>query len=884
MTVVVVESAAKAKTINKYLGKDFTVLASYGHIRDLPAKDGSVRPDDDFSMDWEVDAKSAKRVADIANALKGTNRLVLATDPDREGEAISWHLMDVLGKKGLLKGKTVQRVAFNAITKQSILDAMAQPRDVDLALVDAYLARRALDYLVGFTISPVLWRKLPGARSAGRVQSVALRLVCDRELEIEAFRSQEYWSIDGKFTTPAGAAFEANLASVDGKRLEKLGIGNSEAATTIHSAIKGQPFKVGSIESKPAKRHPFPPFRTSTLQQEASRKLGFSSARTMQIAQRLYEGVDIDGETVGVITYMRTDGADMAPEAIAAARNVILKLFGEPYVPTTARKYVTKAKNAQEAHEAIRPTELSRHPDKLRKILDADQLALYDLIWKRTIASQMESAELERTSADIDTTGKDGKAYSFRANGSVVKFDGFLKVYNEDLDDGEDEDGKRLPAMARGDSIGVSSILPVQHFTEPPPRYSEASLTKKLEELGIGRPSTYVSILTTLKDRGYIRIDKKRLIPEDKGRVVTAFMESFFKRYVEYDFTADLEEQLDQISNGDIAWKDVLRQFWDNFTVAIGEVKDLRVTQVIDALNDLLAPHIFPAKPDGGDARACPSCADGKLSLKLGKFGSFIGCTNYPTCKYTRQMSAPGEGQEATVPAEGIVLGTDSETGANVTRRIGRFGPYLQLGEPLEGEKPKRASIPRGTDPANITFDHAMKLLSLPREVGLHPETQTAIVANFGRFGPFILHDGTYVNLETAEDVFTVGLNRAVDLLAEKRSKGPSNRRQPGALRELGEHPEGGKVQVFSGRYGAYVKHEKINATIPPDNTAEAITLEQALLLIADRAAKSGGGKSKKTAKKAVAKKAPAKKKAAAKKTAPVKKTVKAARAKKTEA
>ncbi len=894
MTVVVVESAAKAKTINKYLGKDFTVLASYGHIRDLPAKDGSVRPDDDFSMDWEVDAKSAKRVADIANALKTSDRLVLATDPDREGEAISWHLMDVLGKKGALKGKTVQRVAFNAITKQSILDAMAQPRDVDVALVDAYLARRALDYLVGFTISPVLWRKLPGARSAGRVQSVALRLVCDRELEIEAFRSQEYWSIDGKFTTPAGVAFEANLASIDGKRLEKLGIGTADAANAINAAIKGQPFKVGSIESKPAKRHPFPPFRTSTLQQEASRKLGFSSARTMQIAQRLYEGVDIDGETVGVITYMRTDGADMAPEAIAAARNSILKLFGEPYVPTVPRKYTTKAKNAQEAHEAIRPTELSRHPDKMRKALDADQHALYELIWKRTIASQMESAELERTSADIDATGSDGKAYSFRATGSVVKFDGFLKVYNEDLDDGEDEDSKRLPAMARGDSIGVTDIKPVQHFTEPPPRYSEASLTKKLEELGIGRPSTYVSILTTLKDRGYIHIDKKRLIPEDKGRVVTAFMESFFKRYVEYDFTADLEEQLDKISNGDIAWKTVLRQFWDNFTVAIGEVKDLRVTQVIDALNDLLAPHIFPAKSDGGDARACPSCADGKLSLKLGKFGSFIGCTNYPNCKYTRQMSAPAEGEETAVPAEGIVLGTDPETGANVTRRIGRFGPYLQLGEPLEGEKPKRASIPRGTDPSNITFEHAMKLLSLPREVGLHPETQTAIIANFGRFGPFILHDGTYANLESADDVFTIGLNRAVDMLAEKRAKGPSNRRQPGALRELGEHPDGGKVQVFSGRYGAYVKHEKVNATIPPSNTAEAITLDQALLLIAERASKTGGGKAKKPAKKAPAKKAaakkapakkvPAKKKAAAKKKASAKKPVKAKSAEKTEA
>jgi DNA topoisomerase I len=871
MTVVVVESPAKAKTINKYLGKDFTVLASYGHIRDLPAKDGSVRPDDDFSMDWEVDSKSAKRVSDIAQALKTSDRLVLATDPDREGEAISWHLYDVLNKKGALKGKQIQRVAFNAITKQSVLEAMAHPRDVDAALVDAYLARRALDYLVGFTLSPVLWRKLPGARSAGRVQSVALRLVCDRELEIEAFRSQEYWTIDGSFLTPSGANFDANLASIDGKRLEKLAIGNGEAAHAISDALKDQPFRVGLLESKPAKRHPFPPFRTSTLQQEASRKLGFSSSRTMQVAQKLYEGVDVDGETVGLITYMRTDGADMAPEAIASARNTILKIYGEPYLPSAPRKYSSKAKNAQEAHEAIRPTEMSRQPDRLRKFLDADQLALYDLIWKRTIASQMESAELERTTADIEAKGWDGKAYSFRANGSVIKFDGFLKVYNEDLDDGEDEDARRLPLMARGDAIGVTSIKPVQHFTEPPPRYSESSLTKKLEELGIGRPSTYASILTTLKDRAYICIDKKRLIPEDKGRVVTAFLESFFKRYVEYDFTADLEEQLDRISAGEIPWRDVLRKFWEDFTSAIGEVKDLRVAQVIDSLNDMLAPHIFPPRADGGEARSCPSCNNGQLSLKLGKFGSFIGCSNYPDCKYTRPMTPPAEGAPAAVPAEGIVLGTDPETGANVTRRVGRFGPYLQLGEPLEGEKPKRASIPRGTDPASLDFEQAMRLLSLPRDVGLHPETQTPIVANFGRFGPFILHDGTYANLESAEDVYTIGLNRAVDLLAEKRAKGPSNRRTPAALRDLGEHPNGGKVQVFGGRYGAYVKHDKINATIPKDKTPETITLDEAVALITERAGKSPAAKPKRAAKKAPAKKAakkPSAKKPSAKKTA----------------
>jgi len=875
MTVVVVESPGKAKTINKYLGKDFKVLASYGHIRDLPPKDGSVRPDEDFAMSWEVDGKASKRVSEIVAALKGADRLVLATDPDREGEAISWHLLEVLNNKGALKGKAVQRVAFNAITKSAILEAMAHPRDVDMALVDAYLARRALDYLVGFTLSPVLWRKLPGARSAGRVQSVALRLVCDRELEIEKFRAQEYWSIDGTFVTPQGASFEASLASVDGKRLEKLSLGNTAAASAIHAAVKGQSFAVDAIDSKPAKRHPFPPFRTSTLQQEASRKLGFSASRTMQLAQRLYEGIEVKGESVGLITYMRTDGADMAPEAIAAARNVILQTFGEPFLPSAPRRYTTKAKNAQEAHEAVRPTEMSRTPDSVRKELDTDQFALYELIWKRTIASQMESAEMERTTADIGTTGMDGKHYSFRATGSVVKFEGFLRIYNEDIDDGEDEDAKRLPAMSKSDSIGVKDIRPNQHFTEPPPRYSEASLTKKLEELGIGRPSTYVSIMSTLRDRGYTRMDKKRLIPEDKGRIVIAFLESFFMRYVEYDFTAALEEQLDSVSAGDLKYKQVLRDFWLKFTASIGEVKDLRVSQVIDALNDLLAPHIFPVKAEGGDARACPSCATGQLSLKLSKFGTFVGCTNYPDCKYTRQMTIPIDGAPEAVPFDGIVLGTDPETGANVTRRMGRFGPYIQLGEASEdGEKPKRASIPKGKDAASVTFEEALKYLSLPREVGLHPETKTPILANFGRFGPYILHDGVYANMKDPDDVYTVGLNRAVDLLAEKRARGPSNRARPGAIKSLGAHPNGGgNIDIMGGRYGAYVKFGKINATLPKDKTPEELTLADAVELIRVRAEETGAklkpAKAAKKAKKPAAKKAVAKtaKKSTTKKT-----------------
>jgi DNA topoisomerase I len=871
MTVVVVESPAKAKTINKYLGKDYTVLASYGHVRDLPPKDGSVRPDEDFAMSWEVDAKSAKRMSDIATALKGSDRLVLATDPDREGEAISWHVLEILKRKGALKGKAIDRVVFNAITKQSVLEAMKHPRQVDPALVDAYLARRALDYLVGFTLSPVLWRKLPGARSAGRVQSVALRIICDRELEIEAFKAQEYWTIDASLTSPRGDAFTARLNSIEGKRLGKLDIGNEASAKAVVAALRGAKFSVDTIESKPVKRHPYPPFRTATLQQEASRKLGFSSARTMQIAQRLYEGVNIGGEVTGLITYMRTDGVDLAGEAIAATRNAILKRFGEPYLPSVPRKYTTKAKNAQEAHEAIRPTDLFRFPENVRRHLDADQQALYDLIWKRTLASQMESAEIERTTADIGAKGQDGKAYSFRGTGSVVKFDGFLKLYQEGLDDEEDEDARRLPSLARGDGVGVQAIVPEQHFTEPPPRYSEASLIKKLEELGIGRPSTYTAIFSTLRDRGYVRLDKKRLIPEDKGRLVTAFLEAFFKRYVEYDFTANLEEQLDRISNGEIDWKAVLRDFWQDFIGSVGEIQDLRITNVLDALNEILGPHVFPERADGLPARACPSCANGQLSLKIGKFGAFVGCSNYPDCRYTRQIT-PGNGADDAVPAEGILIGHDPETGLAVTRRDGRFGPYLQLGEASEDEKPRRASIPKKSDPASIDLETALKLLSLPREVGLHPETGKPIVANFGRFGPFILHDGTYATLKDPEDVHTIGLNRAVDLIAEKKEKSAS-RKRPGALKELGAHPDGGPIHVMSGRYGPYVKWGKVNATLPADKPPEETTLEEAIALVNARAGK-GKAKSKATARKPVAKAA----KFAAKPAKPVRPAAKTAK------
>ncbi|WP_137388074.1 type I DNA topoisomerase [Rhodoligotrophos defluvii] len=846
MTVVVVESPAKAKTINKYLGSDYTVLASFGHVRDLPAKDGSVRPDEDFAMSWEVDAKAKKRLDDIARALKSSPKLILATDPDREGEAISWHVLEVLKKKGLLKDKRVERVAFNAVTKSAVSEAIRNPREIDDDLVEAYLARRALDYLVGFTLSPVLWRKLPGARSAGRVQSVALRLVCAREIEIERFKRQEYWSIEAAMRTKAGEPFDARLAEIDGRRLDRLEIGDGTTANRIVAALRNGRFTIRSVESKPARRNPQPPFITSTLQQEASRKLGFSSKHTMQLAQRLYEGVDIGGETVGLITYMRTDGVQMAEEAITAARSVIGKTYGQAYVPQSPRRYTTKARNAQEAHEAIRPTDLARTPQQVERALEPDMARLYELIWKRTIASQMESAEIERTTVDISTTGSDGREHVLRATGSVVRFDGFLRLYQEGRDDeDESEDGRRLPPMREGEPAELVKLSPVQHFTEPPPRYTEASLIRKMEELGIGRPSTYTAILTTLRDRGYVRLDKKRLLPEDKGRLVTAFLEGFFRRYVEYDFTANLEEQLDRISNGDIDWKAVLRDFWTDFIGAVESIQELRVSDVLEELNEILGPHIFPPTEDGGDPRQCPNCGNGRLSLKTGKFGAFIGCSNYPECRYTRQL---GDGEQEKSPAaspEGLPLGVDPETGLNVTLFEGRFGPYVQLGSAEGEEKPKRASIPKGTAIEDVDLEMALRLLSLPREIGLHPETKQPITANFGRFGPFVKHGNTYANLEGPEDVFTIGLNRAVALLAEKEARG-GRRPGPQVLKELGEHPQGGgSVQVLSGRYGPYVKYGKVNATLPKALDPEAVTMEQAVELIAQKAGDGAGGKAR---------------------------------------
>ena len=843
MNIVIVESPAKAKTVNKYLGPGYKVLASYGHVRDLPSKNGSVEPDKDFEMHWDVDPKAAKRLNEIAAAVKGADKLILATDPDREGEAISWHLLQVLTRKKALNKVAVERVVFNAVTKEAVLDAMRHPREIDGPLVNAYLARRALDYLVGFTLSPVLWRKLPGARSAGRVQSVALRLVCDRELEIERFKAQEYWSILAELTTDKNETFQARLSAVDGKKLEKFDIPDTETATRLEAALVGGSFAVANIESKQQKRHPAPPFTTSTLQQEASRKLGFSPRQTMQLAQRLYEGVDLGGESEGLITYMRTDGVQIAPEAITAARRQVEKLFGQRYVPASPRDYQTKAKNAQEAHEAIRPTDFTKEPDKVARYLEPDAAKLYKMIWQRTLASQAGSADIERTTIDIDVKGSDGKAYTARATGSVVRFDGFLKLYEEGVDDIVGDEGSRLPALREGEKLSARQIEAKQHFTEPPPRYSEATLIKKMEELGIGRPSTYASTLNVLRDRGYVRLDKKRLYPEDKGRLVTAFLESFFQRYVEYDFTADLEEKLDLISADQLAWKDVLRDFWTDFIAAVNDIGDLRITQVLDALNDLLGPHIFPEPADGGDARACPACAEGRLSLKVGRFGAFVGCSNYPDCRFTRQLAETGDTALASEPK---VLGVDPDTGLEVTLRTGRFGPYVQLGEPEGKEKPKRASIPKTWDLESIDLERGLALLSLPREIGAHPETGKPITAGFGRYGPFVQNDGKYASLSDPDEVFSVGLNRAVSLLAEKAAN--RGRRSANVIKELGDHPEaGGKVQVLTGRYGPYVKHGKTNATLPKDQEPEQVTMETAVALIA---AKGGGAAPKKPVRK----------------------------------
>ncbi|MEM1273402.1 MAG: type I DNA topoisomerase [Pseudomonadota bacterium] len=888
MPVVVVESPAKAKTINKYLGKDYTVLASYGHVRDLPPKDGSVDPEQEFEMLWEVASDSKKHVKAIADALKDDPELILATDPDREGEAISWHLEEELRRRRdtgkILRDHTPQRVVFNQITKQAVTDAMERPRTVDAPLVEAYLARRALDYLVGFNLSPVLWRKLPGAKSAGRVQSVSLRIIVEREMEIEAFRAQEYWSVRAMLETPRGRPFEARLTRLGGKKIDRMDLGTASAASLAVHAVASRPLHVATVEAKPGTRNPAPPFMTSTLQQEASRKFGFGAQATMRAAQRLYEA--------GHITYMRTDGIDMAPEAVHAARDAITDRYGADYVPASPRMYKNKAKNAQEAHECIRPTDMGKSPAEL-KLSEDDQRKLYELIWTRTIASQMAAAKLERTTVDI--TSEDGHV-GLRATGQVILFDGFLKVYEEGRDDVETEDDKRLPQVAAGDAVPLSrgaleadftkiaredgttieteadlrkvkaaimsqdgAVLGQQHFTNPPPRYTEATLVKKMEELGIGRPSTYASIVTTIQDRGYVRKEKNRLFPEDKGRLVTAFLTNYFRRYVGYEFTADLENELDEVSAGASDYKDVLGRFWRDFSAAIDETSELRITEVLEKINEVLEPHLFPAKEDGSDPRLCPSCDAGRLAMKTARSGgAFIGCSNYPECRYTRPMAPPSDGDGAAqLLADGKSLGHDPESGAPVTLRAGRFGPYVQLGEPTEETpKPPRASLPKGWEPEAIDLEKALTLLSLPRQIGPHPEDGGRVETNIGRYGPYVaLHpaDGSrtiYANLPEVDDVFSLGMNRATELIAQKKAGGGRGRGAAAKpLKELGEHPErGGIVNVMPGRYGPYVKWEKINATIPKDVEPESVTMDVAVGLIAEREAR--GGKKRGRAKK----------------------------------
>ncbi|MEX0284303.1 MAG: type I DNA topoisomerase [Paracoccaceae bacterium] len=856
MPVVVVESPAKAKTINKYLGPGYTVLASYGHVRDLPPKDGSVDTEHDFDMKWEVSVDSRKHVKAIADALAADGELILATDPDREGEAISWHLQEALTKRRSIKKTTpVSRVTFNAITKDAVTEAMQNPRQVDTALVEAYLARRALDYLVGFNLSPVLWRKLPGARSAGRVQSVCLRLIVEREMEIEAFKPREYWSVKALLGTPRGQDYEARLTVLAGQRLDRYDIENETQAELAVQAIASRDLTVKSVEAKPASRNPTAPFMTSTLQQEASRKFGMGARQTMNAAQRLYEA--------GHITYMRTDGIDMAPEAVQAARDAIAARYGAEYVPSSPRIYKNKAKNAQEAHECIRPTEMTADAKALN-LKDSDQAKLYDLIWKRTLACQMEAARMERTTVDIGSA--DGQV-GLRATGQVVLFDGFLRVYEEGRDDTVvDEDDRRLPQIMQGETADKRSVTPEQHFTQPPPRYTEATLVKRMEELGIGRPSTYASIVTTIQDREYVRKDKNRLIPEDKGRIVTIFLLNFFRKYVGYEFTANLEDELDTISAGSLDYKDVLNRFWRDFSAAITETSDLRIAQVLDVLDEALSDQLYPPREDGSDPRVCPKCGVGQLHLKTSRTGGFVGCGNYPECTYTRPIAGEGaDGDER-------VLGEDA--GDEIWLKSGRFGPYVQRGEPTpENKKPPRASLPRGWDKDAMDLEKALTLLSLPRDIGEHPEGG-AIRSNFGRFGPYIMHQGpedakpVYVNLKDPNDVFEIGMNRAVELLAEKRAN-PGRGRGAAAkpLKELGPHPDDGEpVNVMDGRYGAYVKWGKVNATLPKETTAETVTLEQALPLLAEKAAKKGTRKkapAKKTAKKPAAKKTTAKTKKA---------------------
>ena len=803
MKLVVVESPAKAKTIEKYLGPGHRVLASFGHVRDLPPKDGSVDPDEGFAMQWQVSPDRAKQLRAISDEAKKADTLILATDPDREGEAISWHVQEVLRQKKALPAK-VERVTFNAITNSAVTEAMKKPRGLDEDLIDAYKARRALDYLVGFTLSPILWRKLPGAKSAGRVQSVALRLIVDRERDIELFNAQEYWQVSASFEADA-QGFTARLVQLDGKKIDRLTIGSKGDADAAKAVVEAGHFTVASVETKPFSKNPPPPFTTSTLQQEAARKLGFSASHTMRVAQGLYED--------GLITYMRTDGVDMAPEAVSAARRAIASRYSAGFVPDRPRQYQSKIKNAQEAHEAIRPTDFDRP-----RAASGDHARLYELVYNRALASQMASARLERTTVEL--TDGAGRAV-LRASGQVVLFPGFMTLYDEGRDDVADEEGARMPALRQGDAPLKTGVDATQHFTQPPPRYSEASLVKRLEELGIGRPSTYAATLQTLKDREYVRVDKGRFVPEESGRLVTAFLERFFERYVSYDYTAELEEELDDVSGGRLDWQKLLDDFWRDFRPKAGEVMDQKPSEITAALDEFLAPWLYPPRADGSDPRVCPQCGNGRLSLRGGKFGAFVACSNYPDCRYTQKFGQPG-GQAAS---EG-----PQDLGEGIQLKTGRFGPYVERGD-------KRASIPK--DVEEVTAEVAERLLSLPREIGPHPETGKPITASIGRYGPYLAHDGKYAKLGSTAEVFETGMNAAVAKLADAASGGG---RQRGAAREpiamLGKHPNGKEVKVMEGRYGPYVSDGATHATLPKGAEPKSVTLEEAVRLIDEKAAK----------------------------------------------
>jgi len=806
LKLVVVESPAKAKTIEKYLGPGHRVLASFGHVRDLPPKDGSVDPDKDFEMLWQVSPDRAKQLKAITDEARGADTLILATDPDREGEAISWHVQEVLRQKKALPAN-VQRVTFNAITNSAVTEAMKHPRGLDEDLIDAYRARRALDYLVGFTLSPILWRKLPGAKSAGRVQSVALRLIVDREREIEIFNPQEYWSISATFETD-GQAFTARLSQLDGKKIDRLTIGNKGDADAAKAVVEAGRFTVSSIETKPFARNPPPPFTTSTLQQEAARKLGFAASHTMRVAQSLYEE--------GLITYMRTDGVDMAPEAISAARKAITTRYDAGYVPDRPRQYQSKIKNAQEAHEAIRPTDFDRP-----RGASGDHARLYELVYNRALASQMASARLERTTVDLGDGA--GRAV-LRATGQVVLFPGFLALYDEGRDDEADEEGARMPPLREGDAPAKTGVESTQHFTQPPPRYSEASLVKRLEELGIGRPSTYAATLQTLKDREYVRVEKNRFIPEESGRLVTAFLERFFEKYVSYDYTAELEEELDDVSGGRLNWQKLLDDFWRDFRPKAGEVMEQKPSEITAALDEFLAPWLYPPRADGSDPRVCPQCGNGRLSLRGGRFGAFVACSNYPDCKYTQKFGQGGDQAQSDGP---------TELGDGILLKTGRFGPYLERGD-------KRASIPKDVPLEDVTPEVAERLLSLPREIGAHPETGKPITASIGRYGPYLAHDGKYAKLGSTAEVFETGMNAAVAKLADAASGAG---RKGGGAREpiavLGAHPQSGKdIKVMEGKYGPYASDGTTHATLPKGADPKAVTLDEAIRLIDERAAK----------------------------------------------